>query len=108
MSVVAFVNRIMLAYAMPAVLMLLLSYTVAGRRPAAYANAIAAGALVMALSYVTLEIRRLYHGPLLTSGGHRRRRAIHLFDRLARFRRGVARDRHHRSIRSAQGSLPQG
>ena len=63
-----FVNRIMLAYAMPAVLMLLLSYTVAGRRPAAYANAIAAGALVMALSYVTLEIRRLYHGPLLTSG----------------------------------------
>ena len=23
----------------------------------------------MALSYVTLEIRRLYHGPLLTSGG---------------------------------------
>jgi len=63
-----FVNRIMLAYAVPAVLMLLLSYTVAGRRPAAYANSIAAGALVMALSYVTLEIRRIYHGPLLTSG----------------------------------------
>ena len=62
-----FVNRLMLAYAMPAVLMLLLSYAVAGRRPAAYANSIAAGALVMALSYVTLEIRRLYHGPLLTS-----------------------------------------
>jgi uncharacterized membrane protein len=63
-----FVNRIMLAYAMPAVLMLLLSYAVAGRRPAAYVNSIAAGALVMALSYVTLEIRRIYHGPLLTSG----------------------------------------
>ena len=63
-----FVNRIMLGYAMPAVLMLLLSYAVAGRRPAAYANSIAAGALVMALSYVTLEIRRLYHGPLLTFG----------------------------------------
>jgi uncharacterized membrane protein len=62
-----FVNRIMLAYAMPAVLMLLLSHAVAGRRPAAYANSIAAGALVMALSYVTLEIRRIYHGPLLTS-----------------------------------------
>jgi uncharacterized membrane protein len=62
-----FVNRIMLGYAMPAVLMLLLSYAVAGRRPAAYANTIAAGALLMALSYVTLEIRRLYHGPLLTS-----------------------------------------
>ena len=63
-----FVNRIMLGYALPAVLMLLLSYAAAGRRPAAYANAIAAGGLVMALSYVTLEIRRLYHGPLLTSG----------------------------------------
>jgi uncharacterized membrane protein len=62
-----FVNRIMLGYAMPAVLMLLLSYAVAGRRPAAYANTIGAGALLMALSYVTLEIRRLYHGPLLTS-----------------------------------------
>ncbi len=63
-----FVNRIVLGYALPAVLMLLLSYAAAGRRPAAYANAIAAGALVMALSYVTLEIRRLYHGPVLTSG----------------------------------------
>ena len=64
----AFVNRLLLGYAMPAVLMLLLSYAVAGRRAAAYANTIAAGALVMALIYVTLEIRRLYHGPLLTSG----------------------------------------
>jgi uncharacterized membrane protein len=62
-----FVNRLVLGYAMPAVLMLLLSYAAAARRPAAYANTIAAGALVMALSYVTLEIRRLYHGPLLTS-----------------------------------------
>jgi len=53
---------------MPAVLMLLLSYAAAGRRAAAYVNTIAAGALAMALVYVTLEIRRLYHGPLLTSG----------------------------------------
>ena len=45
-----------------------LSYAVAGRRPAAYANTIAAGALVLALTYVTLEIRRLYHGPILTDG----------------------------------------
>jgi uncharacterized membrane protein len=41
---------------------------VAGRRHARYANSIAAGALILALSYVTLEIRRLYHGPILTSG----------------------------------------
>jgi uncharacterized membrane protein len=64
----SFVNGILLGYAVPAVLMLLLSYAVAGRRRASYGNTIAAGALVLALSYVTLEIRRLYHGPLLTSG----------------------------------------
>jgi uncharacterized membrane protein len=37
-------------------------------RPAEYANAIAGGALVLALAYVTLEIRRVYHGPVLTQG----------------------------------------
>jgi uncharacterized membrane protein len=64
----AFINPILLGYALPAILALLLSYAVAGRRRAAYANTIAAGALVLALSYVTLEIHRLYHGPMLTSG----------------------------------------
>ena len=63
-----FFNLLLLGYALPAVLALLLSYAVAGRRPASYANTIAAAALVLALSYVTLEIRRLYHGPVLTSG----------------------------------------
>jgi uncharacterized membrane protein len=63
-----FINPILLGYAMPAVLALLLSYAVAGRRRAAYANTIAAGALVLALSYVTLEIRRLYQGPILSNG----------------------------------------
>jgi uncharacterized membrane protein len=63
-----FINPVLLGYAMPAVLALLLSYAVAGRRHARYANSIAAGALILALSYVTLEIRRLYHGPILTSG----------------------------------------
>ena len=64
----AFINLLLLGYAMPAVLALLLSYAVAGRRSRGYANTIAAGALVLALTYVTLEIRRLYHGPILTSG----------------------------------------
>jgi uncharacterized membrane protein len=64
----AFINTLLLGYAIPAVLALLLSYAVAGRRAAAYGNTIAASALVLALSYVTLEIRRLYHGPQLTSG----------------------------------------
>jgi uncharacterized membrane protein len=63
-----FFNLILLGYAMPAVLALILSYAVAGERPARYANTIAAGALVLALAYVTFEIRRLYHGPILTRG----------------------------------------
>jgi uncharacterized membrane protein len=64
----AFINPVLLGYALPAMLALLLSYAVAGRRPAAYTNTIAGATLVLALSYVTLEIRRLYHGPQLTSG----------------------------------------
>jgi uncharacterized membrane protein len=63
-----FVNSILLGYAVPAVLALLLSYAVAGRRRAAYANTVAAGALILALAYVTLEIRRLYQGPILSNG----------------------------------------
>ncbi len=39
-----------------------------GPAAASYANTIAAGALILALTYVTLEIRRLYHGPMLTRG----------------------------------------
>ena len=64
----SFINLLLLGYAGPAVLALLLSYAVAGQRPASYANTIAAGALVLALAYVTFEIRRLYHGPVLTRG----------------------------------------
>jgi uncharacterized membrane protein len=63
-----FINLLLLGYALPAALALLLSYAVAGRRPAWYANTIAAFALVLALSYLTFEIRRFYHGPILTSG----------------------------------------
>ncbi|MGY3150007.1 putative membrane protein [Bradyrhizobium sp. USDA 3397] len=61
-------NLLLLGYALPAVLMLLLSYAVAGHRSVAYANTIAGGALVFALTYVTLEIRRFYHGPVLLYG----------------------------------------
>lgn len=64
----AVINLLLLGYALPAVLALLLSYAVAGRRPVAYANTIAAGALILALAYVTLEIRRIYHGPVLSTG----------------------------------------
>src|SRR6185437_13336625 len=63
-----FINLLLLAYALPAVLALLLSYAVAGRRRAGYANTIAAGALILALTYISFEIRRLYHGPVLIHG----------------------------------------
>ena len=63
-----FINLLLLAYALPAVLMLLLSYAAVGRRGAPYANTIAAGALIFALAYVTLEIRRLYRGPVINVG----------------------------------------
>jgi uncharacterized membrane protein len=63
-----FINLLLLGYALPAVLALLLSYAVAGHRPPAYANTIAGGALVLALAYVTSEIRRLYHGPIMAVG----------------------------------------
>jgi uncharacterized membrane protein len=60
----AVINLLLLGYALPAALALLLSYAVAGHRKPAYGNTIAGGALVLALMYVTLEIRRLYHGPI--------------------------------------------
>jgi uncharacterized membrane protein len=64
----AVINLLLLGYALPAVLALLLSYAVAGQRPVSYANTIAAGALILALAYVTFEIRRIYHGPVLSVG----------------------------------------
>ena len=98
-----FINLLLLGYAMPAVLALLLSYAVAGRRAAAYANTIAAGALILALTYITLEIRTALSRPGPDQRRHQRRRAIHLLDRVAGVRRGAARHRHRRSIRSARG-----
>ncbi|MFZ5736053.1 MAG: DUF2339 domain-containing protein, partial [Pseudomonadota bacterium] len=62
------INQLVLGYALPAVLALLLSYAVAGVRRPAYGNGFAALALIMGLAYVTLEIRRLYQGPVLSLG----------------------------------------
>jgi uncharacterized membrane protein len=61
-------NRLLLGYALPAVLLLTLSYTVAGKRHTGYANTLAGVALVLALTYVTLQVRRFFHGPVLSSG----------------------------------------
>ncbi|MDB5654359.1 MAG: hypothetical protein JWQ94_1972, partial [Tardiphaga sp.] len=62
------INTLLLGYALPAVLALLLSYAAAGRRVVAYANTIAGFALVLALTYVSLQVRRFYHGPVLSRG----------------------------------------
>lgn len=63
-----FINVLLLCYALPSVLALLLSYAAAGQRRAGYVNTIAGGALILAIAYISLEIRRLYHGPALGSG----------------------------------------
>lgn len=63
-----FFNVLLLGYAMPAVLAIILSRYIAGRRRAGYANTIAAGSLVLAFAYITLQVRRVYHGPILATG----------------------------------------
>jgi uncharacterized membrane protein len=63
-----FFNELLLGYAAPAILALVLSHVVAGHRPVAYANTIAGAALVLALAYISLEVRRVYHGPDLNVG----------------------------------------
>jgi uncharacterized membrane protein len=62
------INSLLLGYALPAVLALLLSYAVAGMRRPAYGNGFAALALIMGLAYVTLQVQRVYHGPILAYG----------------------------------------
>jgi uncharacterized membrane protein len=62
------INRLVLAYALPAVLALLLSYAVAGVRRPVYGNGFAVLALIMGLAYVTLQVQRMYHGPILSYG----------------------------------------
>lgn len=61
-------NLVLLAFALPAVLVAALSKAASGQRPVAYVNALAGGALLLMLLYVSLEIRTLYHGPVLTAG----------------------------------------
>lgn len=61
-------NSLLLAYGLPAVLLLGLSYTVAGQRAVGYANTLAGIALVLALTYVTLQVRRVFHGEILFGG----------------------------------------
>jgi uncharacterized membrane protein len=65
----AFFNLILLGYGLPAVLAIWLAMTTRGVRPESYRFTAAAFAVLLMLSYLTLEVRTLYHGPVLSYGG---------------------------------------
>jgi uncharacterized membrane protein len=61
----AFFNRILLGYGLPAVLAITLALIARTRRPLPYRIVAAITAVTLALFYLTLEVRRLFHGPIL-------------------------------------------
>jgi uncharacterized membrane protein len=61
----AFVNEIMLGFGLPAVLAVVLALIARRTRPISYRTAAAIAAVLLALYYLTLETRRLFHGPIL-------------------------------------------
>ena len=63
-----FFNLILLGYGFPAVLAIALALTTRDHRPMSYRWIAAATAFVLSIAYLTLEVRTLYHGPVLTIG----------------------------------------
>jgi uncharacterized membrane protein len=63
-----FVNLILLAYALPAILAAALALVSRGIRPQSYSAAAAVTAVALALGYLSLEVRTLFHGDVLTRG----------------------------------------
>lgn len=63
-----FINLVLLGYALPAVLAGILAYVTRETRPRWYSLTALGTALALALAYLTLEVSRLFHGPVLTSG----------------------------------------
>ena len=61
----AFINLILLSYGVPAVLAITLALIARTTRPLPYRVAAAITAMTLALFYLTLEVRRLFHGPIL-------------------------------------------
>jgi uncharacterized membrane protein len=57
-----FFNAILLAYGLPAVLAIILALVARTTRPLAYRAVAASTAVVLALFYLTLEVRRFFHG----------------------------------------------
>jgi uncharacterized membrane protein len=60
-----FLNLILLGYGIPALLSAILALVVRASRPPPYHYVAAATAIVLALLYLSLEVRRLFHGSLL-------------------------------------------
>jgi uncharacterized membrane protein len=61
----AFFNLILLGFGLPAVLAITLALIARTTRPMPYRVAAAIAAVTLALFYLTLEVRRLFHGPVL-------------------------------------------
>jgi uncharacterized membrane protein len=62
------INLILLGYGLPALLAITLAMKTRGTRPKGYRICAAAFAVLLALSYLTLQVTRFYHGSVLTEG----------------------------------------
>lgn len=62
-----FFNYILLGYGIPAVLMAILARVARSTRPQPYYFLCAATAIILMLAYLTLEVRTLFHGPVLNA-----------------------------------------
>ena len=60
-----FFNLILLGYGLPALLAVVLALIARTTRPLSYRAVATIAAIVLALFYLTLEVRRLFHGPIL-------------------------------------------
>jgi uncharacterized membrane protein len=63
-----FLNLILLGYGLPAMLAIILALVARRTHPMSYRAVSAAIAVALALAYLTLEVVRFYHGPVLTAG----------------------------------------
>jgi uncharacterized membrane protein len=61
----AFFNMILVGYGLPSVLAITLALIARTTRPLPYRVVAAVTAVTLALFYLTLEVRRLFHGPIL-------------------------------------------
>jgi uncharacterized membrane protein len=64
----AFFNLIMLGYGLPAVLAIALALIARTTRPMPYRATAAVTSVVLALMFLSLEVTRAYHGPVLVDG----------------------------------------